>query len=249
MGFFDSIPQPPPAEPVRSRRPVWLRSDAVIPGLVPHEVVLVRTDQVAVAIGGVHAYPNGFEFTVHARLRRADEPGPAVGGLFQRHGRGRRAPNEGLRLGVMFADGRRGAAPGGHPRPDDADAGRLVLLENGGGGSSQTWDGKFWVHPLPPEGPVTFVVSWLEHGVAEARAELDGAAIGEAAQRAVTLWPEEPESEPGDGYAWSSNVVTVGEPESPGARAEPDQPGAGEPEDPGAGAEPDQPGAGATGPG
>ena len=125
----------------------------------------------------------------------------------------------------------------------------LVLLENGGGGSSQTWDGKFWVHPLPPEGPVTFVVSWLEHGVAEARAELDGAAIGEAAQRAVTLWPEEPESEPEDGYAWSSNVVTVGEPESPGARAVPDQPGAGEPGDPGAGAEPDQPGAGATGPG
>ena len=227
MSFFDSVPQPPPPpEPVRRHRPVWMRSDAVIPGLVPAELMLVRTEQVAVAIGGVHAYPNGFEFTVHARLRREDEPGPRGGGLFNRHGRGMRA-NEGLRLGVMYADGRRAAAPDGHPRLDDVDAGRLVLLENGGGGSAHTWDGNFWVHPLPPEGPVTFVVSWVEHGVAEARAELDGAAIGEAARRAVMLWPEEPEFEPGDRHGWSSGVVFAGEPDDgSGASPEPDQPGA-----------------------
>jgi hypothetical protein len=63
--------------------------------------------------------------------------------------------------------------------------------------------------------------------VAEARAELDGAAIGAAAHRAVLLWPEEPESEPGDSYAWSSQVVTSGEPDDgPRAGAEPDRPGA-----------------------
>jgi hypothetical protein len=226
MSFFESIPQPPPPEPARRHRPMWMRSDAVIPGLVPAELVLVRTERVAVAIGGVHAYPNGFEFTVHARLRREKEHGPRVGGLFGRHGHGMPA-NEGLRLGVMFADGRRAAAPGGHPRLDDADAERLVLFENGGGGSDRTWDGNFWVHPLPPDGPVTFVVSWGEHGVAEARAELDGAAIGEAARRAVILWPEEPEFEPGDGYAWSSGVVTADEPDDGlTAGPEPDRPGA-----------------------
>ena len=73
MSFFDSIPQPPPPEPVRHRRPAWMRSDAVIPGLVPWEAMLARTGQVAVAVGGLHAYPNGFEFTVHARLRREHE--------------------------------------------------------------------------------------------------------------------------------------------------------------------------------
>ena len=225
MGFFESIPQPPAPERVQRRRPVLLRSDAVIPGLVPAEVVIVRTGQLAVAIGGIHAYPNGFEFTVHARLRHADAPEPRRGGLFSRPGRMTRAPGEGLRLGIMYADGRRAATPIGHPLPDDADSGRLVLFENGGGGSSRTWDGNFWVHPLPPDGPVTFVVSWAEHGVAEARAELDGAAIGAAATRAVTLWPEEPESEPGDSYAWSRQVATKGEPNAPGAGAEPDQPG------------------------
>jgi len=60
MGFFESIPQPPPPEPVQRRRPAWLPSDDLIPGLVPAEVVIVRTEQVAVAIGGIHAYPNGF---------------------------------------------------------------------------------------------------------------------------------------------------------------------------------------------
>jgi hypothetical protein len=47
------------------------------------------------------------------------------------------------------------------------DAGRLILLQNGGGGSDRRWDGDFWVSPLPPEGPVTFVVSWPRHGVTE----------------------------------------------------------------------------------
>jgi hypothetical protein len=91
----------------------WMRSDAVIPGLVPAELVLARTEQVAVAVGGVRASPNGFEFTVHVRLRREDEPRPGGGGLFNRHGRVMQAANEGLQLGVMFADGRRAAAPGG----------------------------------------------------------------------------------------------------------------------------------------
>jgi hypothetical protein len=63
MGFFESIPQPPPPEPVRRHRPRWMRPDAVIPGLVPAELVLVRTEQVAVAVGGVRAYPNGFELS------------------------------------------------------------------------------------------------------------------------------------------------------------------------------------------
>jgi hypothetical protein len=220
MGFFESIPQPPPPEPVRRRRPAWMRSDAVIPGLVPWEAMLARTAQAAVAVGGLHAYPNGFEFTIHARLRQEHEARPGSAGLFERHG-WQRDPNEGLRLGVMYADGRRAATPGRFPHPgDDADAGRLVLQENGGGGSARSWDGNFWVSPLPPEGPVTFVVSWPEHGVAETRAELDGAAIREAAGRAVMLWPEEPESEPGDSYAWRSQTVTAGEPEDPDAKAE-----------------------------
>jgi hypothetical protein len=102
--------------------------------------------------------------------------------------------------------------------PDDDDDGRLVLQQGGGGGSSCSQDWDFWVHPLPPDGPVTLVGSWVEHGIAESRAELDGAAIRAAAGRAVTLWPEEPEFEPGG--AWRSHRITGGEPDDLGTRAE-----------------------------
>ena len=52
-------------------------------------------------------------------------------------------------------------------------------------------------------------------------AELDGAAIREAAGRAVLWWPEEPELEPGDSYARRSHTVTGAEPDDPGAQTEP----------------------------
>jgi hypothetical protein len=46
--------------------------------------------------------------------------------------------------------------------------------------------------PLPPDGPVTFVASWLQHEVAETRADLSSSVIHETVQRAVILWPDEP---------------------------------------------------------
>jgi hypothetical protein len=82
------------------------------------------------------------------------------------------------------------------------------------------------VHPLPPEGPVTSVASWPEYGAAETWAELDGTAIVAAARRAVILWPQEPEFEPGGGTAWSSQTVTAYRPDESGSGAGPDQPGA-----------------------
>src|SRR5580704_5044941 len=82
--------------------------------------------------------------------------------------------------------------PSYRPRPvidKEADGGHLILLPIGGGGSERQWDGDFWVHPLPPNGPVTFVASWLLYEVAETHAELDSSAIYDAAQRADILWP------------------------------------------------------------
>ena len=172
-----------------------MRPDAVIPGSAPAELLLlVRTHEVAVAVGSVRAYPNGFEFTVHVRLRQeefswGEGPFDWLGDL-----RTRLAPEQALRLGVLYADGRRAATTSHRPLMMDDEAGgeHLVLLQVGSGGSERQWDGDFWVHPLPPDGPVTFVASWLLYEVAETRAELDGSAIHEAAGRAVILWPDEP---------------------------------------------------------
>jgi hypothetical protein len=213
MSFFESIPQPPPAEPEQRRRPAWVRPDTVIPGSVPGELLLFRTDEVAVAVGSIRAYPNGFEFTVHARLRRVDmEIGPSGDPFsWHRRSRGAHAPDDVLRLGLMYADGRRAATTSRRlPRPANSDDGEIVLSQQGGGGSAGAWDQGFWVHPLPPDGPVTLVASWLGHGVTEERADLDGAEIRAAAARALSLWPDEPEIETGETYQASSSTVWGG---------------------------------------
>jgi hypothetical protein len=196
MSFFESVPEPPPL-PEDSRRAAWMRPDAVIPGSATANLPLIRTDEVAVAVSSVRAYPNGFEFTVHVRLRQDELVWGAAPLDWVADLRTRQAPERALRLGVLYADGRRAATASHRPQASgEADGESLVLLQVGSGGSERQWDGDFWVHPLPPDGPVTFVASWLLYEVAETRAELDSSAIREAAGRAVTLWPDTPDYKP-----------------------------------------------------
>ena len=70
MSFFESVPELPPPPFDGPERPAWLPQDGMIPGWSPAGLLLIRTDDVAVAVGGVRGYPNGFEFTVHVRLRQ-----------------------------------------------------------------------------------------------------------------------------------------------------------------------------------
>jgi hypothetical protein len=55
-----------------------MQPETVITRSVPAELLLVRADAVAVAVGSLRANPNGFEFTVHVRLRREDEAAEAA---------------------------------------------------------------------------------------------------------------------------------------------------------------------------
>jgi hypothetical protein len=179
-----------------------------------------------VAVGSVRAYPNGFEFTVHVRLRRADEEhGHGMSDPFDWHASGSHGTtrDRALRLGILYADGRRAATTSRRPmHPEGGEAGELVLQQGGSSGSDLRWDGDFWVHPLPPDGPVTFVASWLAYGVTETRAQVEGSAIRAAASRAIELWPDDPDYAPGGG--WTSSTITAGEPGEPGANSQPSGP-------------------------
>lgn len=77
-------------------------------------------------------------------------------------------PEQALRLGIRYADGRAARSRSDQPLPVDDTGGEdpedLVLTETGTGGTGRQWNGRFWVHPLPPAGPVTFVASWLLWG-------------------------------------------------------------------------------------
>lgn len=208
MGFFDSIPPPPRPQPQREVRHPWERPHHLIPATVPADIVVIRTDRVAVAVGNLRGYPNGFEFTVHVRSRNREDSFGSDADPFHRHRIGRDDPDRDqvLRLGVQYADGRR-AATTRWPPPRPGDETELYLQVNGGGGSWQDWHQNFWLAPLPPAGPVTFVASWLAYEAPEATAVIDGAAIRAAADRAFELWPEEP---PVESHAsWNSQTITA----------------------------------------
>ena len=197
MTFFDDEPPfPEPELPTRRARERWERPDFTLPGTVPGHFLLLRTDTVAVSLGNFRAYPTGFEFTLHTRKRPTEEVRHRRGHYevldpfaWEQHGE---SAESRFRLGLLYADGRRAFGQfWPHDRDQDSDA--IVIWGGGGGGDDHTWDGAYWVHPLPPAGPLVFVATWPAHGVGEVRAELDATAMHLAAAEAVELWPEEHE--------------------------------------------------------
>jgi hypothetical protein len=165
--------------------------------------LLGRSDDAAVGITHFEAFSAGFRFTLAVRLRQV--PSELDHGrlfmLISPHApRGVDVPLERrLLLGLEYADGRRTSTlPGARlPGPDEAaDDQRLMLWHNGGGGGRQGVDQTYWVTPLPPEGPVIFVLAWPGFGLPESRTVVDSAAIRAAADQSQLLWPPQTVTEP-----------------------------------------------------
>ncbi|MGH9171434.1 MAG: hypothetical protein ACRD0Z_11270, partial [Acidimicrobiales bacterium] len=176
---------------------------------MPFADFLVRSDDLAVIVAGLVAFPAGFTFNVIA-ISRLDPPGePMSMGL---HGPMIRSQNldDLFRLGIGFSDGTKVTTYGRMrpPRQGRTEAER-TLHQRGGGGGGRRWGQGYWCEPLPPAGPMRFVCRWLAQGVEEAALEFDAGLILDAAARAVAIWPEDkdlPEDESGrvrwPGAAW-----------------------------------------------
>lgn len=189
MSFFE----PPPPEPEEQhRQPVWLGPPDNEAGVVvPLNVVLARSDEVAVALLSATAFSTGFELAATVRTR---EQLDALHEAFVSHRRRRSAELEPelFRFGVEFADGRK-ATNLGHPfhrDQEDEDPSQPVLLQRGGGGGGRSWQMNWWVWPLPPTGSLALVCEWPAQGIALTRHELDAALLLEAATRIEPLWPD-----------------------------------------------------------
>ncbi|MFF5296333.1 hypothetical protein [Paractinoplanes globisporus] len=153
--------------------------------------LLARTDDAAVGITLVEVFSTGFRFTLAVRLRRSrpDFYGGHLPMLVGNRHPGIEIPlGDRLLLGIEYADGARASTLQDWRGPAFDDDG-LQIHQQGGGGSDRTVDQDFWVSPLPPEGPVTFVLSWPAFGMPESRTVVDSAPIREAAGRAQELWP------------------------------------------------------------
>jgi hypothetical protein len=156
----------------------------VLPGVVPLELLMVRTQDRAVLFTDILAYPTGFGFTVSVRLRQ-DPPHPGVGDVYTPDALGELY----LRFGVQFADGRTATNHSPHPRGvevQEPDPPTLTMTHGEGGG--RVFNSHQWVWGLPPPGPLVFVCDWPARQLQESR-EVDARLVLEAAERAVSLWP------------------------------------------------------------
>lgn len=198
MSFFDSFPKPrqprlpriPKHQPWQGPEPGW------IGGWVPWRVVLLRTPDVYAVLRDFEAFPTGLRFSQMLAYR----PGvfdPEHGPFRMMHGQ------EGLRLGVLFSDGRKAAiGPRAFPRSDKEPQGPVLLPQGGGGGGGQ-WNMNIWLWPLPPPGPLTWVTSWPERDIPEQSVTVDASALADAAGEAERLW-EVNEGDFRSGGVWTS---------------------------------------------
>ncbi|MCC9309421.1 hypothetical protein LN042_20445 [Kitasatospora sp. RB6PN24] len=170
-----------------------------MPACLSFEHLLVHTENLAVFVNNLRAYPDGVEFAVH--VRRSRDAGlahpPWLASPFERHapfadGADGRGADRYLRFGVQYADGRRAQADRFHRLGSSMEP-PLVTYGSGGGGEGR-WDQDVWIWGLPQEGSITVVYSWLAENVPEASFVLDGQELRTAASRARVLWPESPDA-------------------------------------------------------
>jgi hypothetical protein len=61
------------------------------------------------------------------------------------------------------------------------------------GGRGQRYSQSFWLWPLPPEGPFSFVCEWPALDIGLTRVEVDSALFHEAAAPSRALWDDDTE--------------------------------------------------------
>jgi hypothetical protein len=186
----------PDADAMLRRQRRMSEPDNEVPAPVPFTAVLGRTDDVAVCIVGIHVFTTGLSFQLAVRLRQVP-PGlhHRIFEMVSGHRLDTSAEDR-LLLGVELVDGRTASnvASDYWFAMDDLPDGRLVLSPGRGGGGRLHYDQRFWLSPLPPPGPVTFVCAWPALGLTESSAECDGQLLLDAAARAVVLWPPSSQS-------------------------------------------------------
>ena len=145
--------------------------------------LLARTAEVVVAVRGITAYSDGLHLTVLALFadeQRSEDVDYTMNDFSRGPGR--------FRFGIVFADGGR-ATSGTRDAPAVESEGggpSLVLLRSTT--SALMWHGDYWLHPLPPEGPLVLGCRWPDRGIPETLVELDPAPLLAAAASSASVW-------------------------------------------------------------
>jgi hypothetical protein len=194
--FFE--PPPPLEEPERLEpRPAWRHAPSgTLPGLATLQLVLARTDRVAVCVTQVGAFATGFELElVTMACGESDSLDPFLfGGRSLRRAWQTAAalPAEKLRFGIEFADGTKATSTSQlGPQGDDPPPGPVLSPRGGSGSGNGNSRQSIWVWPLPPPGKLAFVCEWLAAGISLTRHEIDAQLVLDAASRAQQIFADE----------------------------------------------------------
>lgn len=200
MSFFPPDPEmPEPEETEPERQPWWQAAEDELPVLLPVSETLAVNEHLALGLFGVAVYSDGVEFRLEGRLRRNGMPvrewNEACADFVGHNPLGGPAhPSGRLRYGLVLGDGEKVLAEsfpfGGDGASADQKAHSLSRNSGGGSGGSHTYSStdRLWLWPLPPEGPIEFVMQWPALGVEERSVVLDGSAMRDLAARVQRFW-------------------------------------------------------------
>lgn len=191
MQISASGPTPDAARPADDWRQRINAPDNEISAVVPLQVLLARNNDLALALVGIRAFTVGLQFDLAVRLRTRPRGRNAqqLHQLIGVHSDDPDTAGQRLLLGLEFADGRRVANIAYSPLQWGETSDAPTLMATGGGGGDLTYDQIFWLHPLPPPGPLLFVCRWPAFDLPETQTVIDGDLVARAAAQAVILWP------------------------------------------------------------
>ncbi|MEO6204948.1 MAG: hypothetical protein ABIO67_06145 [Mycobacteriales bacterium] len=145
--------------------------------------VLARTSEVVVAVRGITAYSDGLHLS--AVVLFADETRTEdLAYSLQEYSR---SPGR-FRFGVAFSDGRQGTS-GIRDSPDverHANAVHLTLLNSAH--TPMQWNGDYWLHPVPPAGPLVVGCRWPDRAIPETLVQIDPAPLITASATSRPVW-------------------------------------------------------------
>jgi ATP-dependent Clp protease ATP-binding subunit ClpC len=180
-----------PAIPQPGSAPNGLPDDGVVPGVVAVQLIVGRSDTMAVFVPQLSVYPSGIEWPFVFLARdpipvRFPLPGAPPMNLASPAGM-RGEPQTPCELTIRYEDGSEAVVTMGGPQGESA----LQVRPIGGSGGPGRFDMRFFVSPLPDTGPVTVTCHWPETGIPVTETQIDGKLILEAAGRAQQLWRSE----------------------------------------------------------
>ena len=163
-------------------------------GVLPVQFVLARSEDAAVVVTHLAVFPEGFEFTLRAKVRRPKRDSSVPRGMpldtFPHPGSYRgELPDHVLRFGIKFSDGARVSNVDRDPHWPDATEPRHGMSTSSGGGSNVEYSWDYWAWPAPTEGDLTMVCEWPAYDIAETSQVIRGGDFASALERSERIWP------------------------------------------------------------